>query len=486
MDLVLPQTPMTIMFDDHHNAWILFIGQLSVSVHLFYGALEAISSVPTNTDSAPIRQLLPPPLPPPPPPAVPASPFETEAQRELARMFHLPADIVSRLATANIPSSEKYPDLSFVTTDTPPVITNVPVESSLVPAFTRNAEVVHPATSTRKPVMSSSEPSVFYLEGFLPDSRAPPRLQIAKHESNNQQQLSEVDVYDKQSNYAYSQFINPPSRNRDSFAIVSPAVAAGSPTFEISSDPLKQSQIIPLNDRFELYSHSPVIPKKFPQRQEFRRKQISSKILEGQIKMLKKLPPSSDIRRFQMHVDGETDYLGQLEQSPKEDISVANKFPKSISYPEPASDYFKSAVMSSLSDDEVIPEITPLLISNNQDQQSSGSQYNQFKQDENYDGAEDVKKGTWKVRDYFRSKIHRVPPQQVVTELPITTRNVVISVSRQFCSNLRSFARQFSIGDVAEFANTNCDYIRNYYSELRCSDIEEYAKRCVLITRRRL
>lgn len=67
----------------------------------------------------------------------------------------------------------------------------------------------------------------------------------------------------------------------------------------------------------------------------------------------------------------------------------------------------------------MIPEITPLLISNNQDQQSSGSQYNQFKQDENYDGAEDVKKGTWKVRDYFRSKIHRVPPQQVVTELPV-------------------------------------------------------------------
>ncbi|CAJ0572559.1 unnamed protein product, partial [Mesorhabditis spiculigera] len=53
-----------------------------------------------------------------------------------------------------------------------------------------------------------------------------------------------------------------------------------------------------------------------------------------------------------------------------------------------------------------------------------------------------------------------------------------IHITRHHCKNIRSFAWQYGMSDVTDFALTHCSYIENYYPTLPCSRAEEYMVYC--------
>ncbi|KAK6746973.1 hypothetical protein RB195_000304 [Necator americanus] len=50
---------------------------------------------------------------------------------------------------------------------------------------------------------------------------------------------------------------------------------------------------------------------------------------------------------------------------------------------------------------------------------------------------------------------------------------------RQHCLNIRTFARQFGVNDVDEFARDHCAFIENYYPHLTCDRRPEYVAECL-------
>ncbi|KJH43331.1 hypothetical protein DICVIV_10643 [Dictyocaulus viviparus] len=49
---------------------------------------------------------------------------------------------------------------------------------------------------------------------------------------------------------------------------------------------------------------------------------------------------------------------------------------------------------------------------------------------------------------------------------------------RKHCLNIRTFARQFGIDDIEEFARYQCAFIENYYPHMTCDKRKEYVAEC--------
>ncbi|CAD6194156.1 unnamed protein product [Caenorhabditis auriculariae] len=68
--------------------------------------------------------------------------------------------------------------------------------------------------------------------------------------------------------------------------------------------------------------------------------------------------------------------------------------------------------------------------------------------------------------------------EKIVLEKPKKIRKQRKLVTRPQCLNIRSFARQFAVENVREFAQEHCGFIENYYPELKCSMMDAYMTIC--------
>uniref|UniRef100_A0A0N5ARC4 DUF4476 domain-containing protein n=1 Tax=Syphacia muris TaxID=451379 RepID=A0A0N5ARC4_9BILA len=360
----------------------------------------------------------------------PLSAINEAAKKEFERMFHLPADIRNRLLKLS-PSTPSTTKSTSSTTES----TSLTTESSIVSGVPSNVKL-------------------------------PSHLQLSQLKDVYKQSLPDVATYDKQTNYAYSRFINSPFKKQYP-AVIVPASMAASPILRASFQSMKdtEAQIIPLNDDFEIYSHSPVIKKKFPLTQELRSKQIDSKALEDRIKSLKKLPIAYSL--LQDHVNRRRMEQIKLTISNNPE-KVVQKVQQLSLKPQQATSAFETAIAKLINKEDMEKDMKVwktvneerVLVEKNTEPSTNP---------ENEMGLSAINK------DYFKQKIHSMNNNS------LKAKSADLKLSKKFCANLQSLAAQFGEQSIGKFARGNCAYIQNYYKQMSCAQIERYAKQCILL-----
>uniref|UniRef100_A0AC34F2Z3 Uncharacterized protein n=1 Tax=Panagrolaimus sp. ES5 TaxID=591445 RepID=A0AC34F2Z3_9BILA len=59
-----------------------------------------------------------------------------------------------------------------------------------------------------------------------------------------------------------------------------------------------------------------------------------------------------------------------------------------------------------------------------------------------------------------------------------TTTPPSFTITEQHCYNIKSFAKQAGSSNVYEYAISHCNYIENYYPDLKCANVGDYIKVC--------